>query len=231
MIDFAPMAVWNEMVGSLPVTIRNVKGSRGLRIRVAGSGVVVTKPRWVSKKAAVEFVAESEAWIAKELSRRAARPLDRVLYRGVEHEIKQATFPPVRLADGAFWAPGEQESDRLAEVLVWLRRRAKPLLRESVSRWSPLLGVSPTKVGVRDQTSRWGSCSSRGSVSLNWRLVMAPPEVLEYIVIHELAHLKEHNHSARFWALVAAHCPEYRLHEEWLSANGEPLIELGRELF
>src|SRR5262249_51456530 len=77
-------------------------------------------------------------------------------------------------------------------------------------------GCTVRKVTIRNQRSRWGSCSRRGSISLNWRLVQAPPEVLDYVIIHELMHLREMNHSARFWALVEAACPDFRASERWL---------------
>ena len=222
------MASWCETVGPFPVRIRNVKGSRRIRIRVEGKSVVVTKPRWVSKKAAVQFVVDCDAWITREIEKVAGRPLDRLHYRGVEHEILHAGVPPVRLANGQFWAPGETQEERLENVIEWMKRRARPVLREAVVRWSLTMGVEPQRVGVRDQTSRWGSCSSTGGVSFNWRLVMAPPDVLEYIVVHELAHLTEHNHSQRFWSIVEAHCPNYRDHERWLDEHNDALIQLGR---
>lgn len=212
----------------LPLTIKNVKGSRGIRIRVDRRGVVVTKPYWVSKKAAVAFVDESRPWIEKEHAKQSAVQIDRILYRGVEHEIRQATHPPVRAAGSIIWAHGDDEQERLENALSWMKRRAKPVLREVVSRWSEEMGLRPTRVGVRDQVSRWGSCSSTGSLSFNWRLIMAPPEVLEYIVVHELAHIQEHNHSRRFWALVARHCPEYKRHEAWLNKHNDSIIQLGR---
>jgi predicted metal-dependent hydrolase len=212
----------------LPLTIKNVKGSRGIRIRVDRRGVVVTKPAWVSKKAALAFVQEKRDWIESQHKHRASLPADKVLFRGEVFEIKAASYPPVRAAENVIWAPGESEADRLEATLQWMKRRAKLVIREAVSRWSTAMGVSPKRVGVRDQVSRWGSCSHVGSLSFNWRLIMAPQEVLEYIVIHELAHIKELNHSRRFWMVVAAHCPEYKKHEAWLNANNDALIHLGR---
>lgn len=212
----------------LPLTIKNVKGSRGIRIRVDRRGVVVTKPAWVSKKAALAFVEEKRDWIEGQHKKRSVMPANRVLFRGEVFEVKPASYPPVRAAEGAIWAPGETECDRLEATLEWMKRRSRPVLREAVSRWALALGVSPKRVGVRDQVSRWGSCSHAGSLSFNWRLIMAPQEVLEYIVIHELAHMRELNHSRRFWAIVAEHCPNYKDHESWLNEHNDALIQLGR---
>ena len=85
-----------------------------------------------------------------------------------------------------------------------MHRRSKPVIRDAVARWSAEMGIVVKRVSVRDQRSRWGSCSDRGSLSFNWRLIMTPQAVLEYIVVHEMAHIEEHNHSRRFWSLVGS---------------------------
>ena len=78
-------------------------------------------------------------------------------------------------------------------------------------------------MAIRDQKSRWGSCSQKGNVNFNWKLVMAPPPALDYVVVHELCHLYEFNHSPRFWALVARHVPDYEVWKKWLKAHGKEL--------
>lgn len=213
---------------NLGVVIRNRKGARKITIRVDHKGVTVTKPSWVSRRDAESFLSESHAWIQKQLDARQAVPRDRVYYRGDECRVLEASVPPVRFAESQFWAPGDTEEERLEAVMVWLKRRSRPLIREAVHRWGVQMGVQPTRIGLRDQTSRWGSCSSTGSLSFNWRLVMAPVDVLEYIVVHELAHLVEHNHSRRFWQIVEHHCPMYRQCEDWLDTHGERLLLAGR---
>ncbi|MFI5347815.1 MAG: M48 family metallopeptidase [Elusimicrobiota bacterium] len=92
-----------------------------------------------------------------------------------------------------------------------------------VSHWAPRLGVTFGRVKVKDQKSRWASCSREGHLNFNWRLTLASPETLDYVVIHELAHRLEMNHSRRFWAHVETHCPDYRVHRRWLRKNGEAL--------
>jgi predicted metal-dependent hydrolase len=100
------------------------------------------------------------------------------------------------------------------------RRRARALVHELVGKEAPLLGVSAGRIAIRDQCTRWGSCSSRGTLSFNWRLVLAPLEVAAYVVVHELCHLREPNHSPRFWQLVAAARPGYREERRWLAEHG-----------
>lgn len=99
------------------------------------------------------------------------------------------------------------------------REGARRKLEERLAYWSPRLGVGYGRVSVRDQRTLWGSCSPQGDLSFNWRLVFAPEAVLDYVVIHELAHRREMNHSKRFWAIVAAFSPGYREHRKWLHEN------------
>jgi len=89
---------------------------------------------------------------------------------------------------------------------------------------APALGVTYRQVQIRGQRTRWGSCSSRGTLSFNWRLALAPLEVLDYVVVHELCHLREPNHSSRFWRLVASRRPGWRRQRDWLTFNGPELL-------
>ena len=86
------------------------------------------------------------------------------------------------------------------------------------------MGVAYDQIQIRNQRTKWGSCSSRGTLSLNWRVIMAPPAISAYLVVHELAHLREPNHSAAFWAIVAEYDPAYERHRAWLKTNGTDLI-------
>ena len=103
------------------------------------------------------------------------------------------------------------------------REAARAKLEERLAHWSAKVGVDFGRVSVRDQKTRWGSCSSKGDLSFNWRLVFAPQAVLDYVVIHELAHRREMNHSKRFWAIVAEYSPDYREHRRWLHENHRAL--------
>jgi predicted metal-dependent hydrolase len=102
----------------------------------------------------------------------------------------------------------------------WYYAQAQRWCATQASAWATSLGVTWTRLQVRDQRARWGSCSTQGALSFNYRLVMAPPAVLAYVVLHELAHRREMNHSPRFWALIAAHCPAYREAVAWLKRYG-----------
>jgi len=105
-----------------------------------------------------------------------------------------------------------------------VRRAARELVTMVAEEEAAALGVAYRRIELRDQRTRWGSCSSRGTLSFNWRLVLAPFEVLDYIVVHELCHLREPNHSPRFWRLVASRRPGWRRQRDWLNEHGPELL-------
>jgi predicted metal-dependent hydrolase len=105
----------------------------------------------------------------------------------------------------------------------YYQREAEKLIRTRIQIWSSQMKLFPKALKFRNQKTRWGSCTSRGSIQINWRLIGAPIEVIDYILIHELAHLKHMNHSEEFWALVAAYCPDFEQSEKWLKENQSAL--------
>ncbi len=111
-------------------------------------------------------------------------------------------------------------------LVKWYRRKAQHYIISRTAYWSEEMGLSFNKIFIKDQDSRWGSCSSLRNLNFNWRIIMAPDEVIDYLLIHELAHLKEMNHSTAFWKLVAQYDPEYKLHRQWLKDNGKAIFLL-----
>lgn len=112
------------------------------------------------------------------------------------------------------------------EILYrWVKKRAALAIKQSVWHQGRKMGlnVDHCRIHVRDQKSRWGSCSTTGVISFNFRIALAPKEVMDYVVLHELVHLSVRNHSRRFWAEVERHCPDYRLHKRWLKLNADRL--------
>ncbi|MBI5744128.1 MAG: M48 family metallopeptidase [Elusimicrobia bacterium] len=103
------------------------------------------------------------------------------------------------------------------------KRRARELINSRVAHWAAALGLEYKKIFIKNQRSMWASCSARGNLNFNWRLAAAPPEALDYVVIHELCHLREMNHSRAFWAHVLAACPDYKAHRRWLRNNTDLL--------
>lgn len=182
-----------------------------------------------AKKAAAESaLARLGEWVFEHNARLTQRPelSDDVCWLlGNEFRISPAALRSIQFKDQTLFLP--EDCDLTATTERWLRAKAKAEIAPRIERYCREMGVTITKLTVRDQRSKWGSCSSRGTISMNWRLVMAPPELIDYLVVHELAHRIEMNHSPRFWAIVAKHCPEYRNAEKWLKENSDRLMAWG----
>ncbi len=145
---------------------------------------------------------------------RSPLPLERV----VEREGKLLLQIPACI-------PADHLAERVRHLAErWLRAQARHHLQQRVNDLAIRLNVTPGPLAVKDTRSRWGSCSARGNLSFNWRLIMAPPWIIDYLVAHELAHLRELNHSPRFWAVVRRVCPDYQSHRIWLRLAGERLM-------
>lgn len=169
---------------------------RSIRLQLRDDGsLLVRAPRWMSRREVDAFVASKERWICEKRA---------ILARGN------------RDWGGAALSP---------EELAQLRKAAQVDLGARLEKWSARLGVHPTKLTIRTQHARWGSCSSRGAISLNALLLLAPETVRDYVVVHELCHIKEMNHSRRFWAEVARILPNYAESRDWLKNNGHALLQ------
>ena len=202
-----------------------------LRVRPDGS-LRVTIPRGGSRAEAIAFIGRQLAWITRERARvrREQAPChwtdgSIILLQGEPVTITVAVTPSgtvahyggrsVRVTDVSDVRPDiERDLRELA------RQRLVPRLHEIAVRY----GLTVARVSIRNQRSRWGSCSRTGAVALNFRLLQMPPAVCDYVLIHELMHLKQPNHGRRFWALVEAACPDYRDAERWLRISGRALF-------
>lgn len=224
------LAVENKLV---PLEfIRNTR-ARHYILRLTPEGVArVTIPWGGSKTQAHAFAQTKTDWLARQLQRAAKRrqasdwkPGSKILYRGewvriavrIDHGRQIVEF-----ADQSF-VLRTKESDLKVAIEKRLRAHAEveipPLVHAAAERHN----VEIAQVQIRNQRSRWGSCSSRGTISLNWRLVQIPDFVRDYLIIHELMHVREMNHSARYWQHVAAACPDYQKAEKWLDTHSELL--------
>lgn len=129
-----------------------------------------------------------------------------------------------RLRDGRLVAGGGSRAQVLAAIDRWYRREARARIEPLVTLEGERLGLRAKKLRIGNQRTRWGSCSTTGTLSFNWRLVMGRPESLHYVVVHELIHIRHHNHSRAFWADVAAAFPEYKREAAWLRAHERGLL-------
>ena len=219
---------------------RNTQARRyTLRVHAATRDVVLTMPARGSLREAKIFAQKHAAWIAARLKRLpqvepfvhgTVLPL-----RGTPHRVEHR--PRSR---GTVWIEcgddGEQilcvagDAPHVARRLRdYLKREAKRDLDAASRAAAQALGVGLARVSIRDQISRWGSCSTTGVLSYSWRLILAPSFVLEYLAAHEAAHLIEMNHSPRFWRLVEKVCPDFRRAKAWLDAHGSDLHRYGAE--
>jgi predicted metal-dependent hydrolase len=208
-----------------------------LRIQAASRDVVLTMPLRGSVRAAKLFAQKNGGWIAARMARLpvAAPFRDGAVLpvRGEAHRIEHRAG-----ARGTVWTECGSTGDQLLcvagraphvgrRIEDFLKREARRDLEAASRRAAERLGVAIKRVSVRDQSSRWGSCSSTGLLSYSWRLIMAPPFVLDYVAVHEVTHLKEMNHSPRFWRLVGAHCEDAARAKAWLDAHGGDLHRYG----
>lgn len=212
------------------VQVRVSSRAKKLRLLATGEGIRLVIPKRTKWMIAERFVLASRSWIfetqARVDQRQRLLDLGVIDWRGEQFSIVESDDRSgVCLGQGVIFAGHPEKYGRRMLVEKWMRGRARSEFESKIDTWGQLMDLMPEKLRVADQRSRWGSCSSRKTLSLNWRLMMAPESVLDYIVIHELAHLKEMNHSSRFWQLVAQFCPEYRQAEKWLKENGPRLMQ------
>jgi predicted metal-dependent hydrolase len=195
---------------TVSVRVRESQRARRVRVTVAPRRPVeAVVPRRVSDRQLDRFLDEVRPWIARKLSELSARParlgLDcpGVVWVGLEPRIAPARDP--------------------AAIERWYREEARRRIAAVAEYEGRRLGVTHGTIGIRDPRTRWGSCSSRGNLSFSWRLVIAPTEVLEYVVVHELCHLRELNHSKRFYRLLDEARPTWRADAAWLREHGHEL--------
>ena len=168
---------------------------RTISLQVTPKGLVVRAPRYATDEEIARTVKKNEAWIAK--------------HTAAMEERLRSRQPAEKLT--------EEELRRLAE-------EAKRVIPQRVAHFAPLVGVTYSHITIRNQKTKWGSCSSKGGLNFNCLLMLAPPEVLDSVVVHELCHRIEPNHSARFYAEVLRVCPDYRKWDRWLKENGSALM-------
>lgn len=199
-----------------------------LRLNSSGTGVIVTVPKGVSRGRALEFTERSRSWIEERVRSRGG--LIRLEHghvlplRGVSHEIRHVDsrrgLVNLDSMRSLIHVPGEP-AHVTRRLLDFLKAEAREDLTEASKRYAALMGVSYRRIIIRDQKSRWGSCSSTGELSYSWRLILTPDYVLDYVAAHEVAHLRHLDHSARFWRLVLTHCPNAAKAKNWLREHGQ----------
>lgn len=223
---------------ALPYTVRRSDRARRARIVVDPAGVEVVVPRRMALRHVEPFVREKRPWIERTLRRlreaEAGRPAPRLTDGGSVPHLGEALALRVRVEPGRTRPHVARRGAELRVALppegslrsaleAFYRRRARVEVAARLDAACARAGTRYTTLSIRAQRTRWASCSSTGAMSFNWRLLLAPAEILDYVVEHEVAHLELLDHSERFWALLASRCPEYRQHERWLRLHGPSL--------
>jgi predicted metal-dependent hydrolase len=240
MVSDTPVAgsalLGGKMVGySVRISLR----AKRLRIGVTPEdGLVVVAPVGFDVRLLPALLKSKESWVLHHLQlmeQCQARPAPCALengmlvpYRGgslkLNYRLGVTRNRVSRRRDELYvWLQHHDDESVRRALDGWYRAEARGLITARARELASQYGVSYQRIFIKAQKARWGSCSSRRNLNFNWRLVLAPPEILDYIVIHELTHLNEMSHSRHFWQLLAARCPEYRHHEAWLKEYGATL--------
>ncbi len=227
-------------------TLRRSHRASKVRISVSPDTVEVIAPHQVSEDLIKQFVLDKQQWVIAALGKVAARqkkfadhtafyqPGVAMTYQGTSYainlKITSAKRLKVEFSDGftvhipADLAPANRHEAIKSALAAWLQKQAKHQVGNHVENHAGKYGLIPRSISIKSQKSRWGSCGIHNDIHINWLLMAAPPEVLEYVVVHELCHVRVKNHSADFWALVVLHLPDYKTRRLWLKQHGSTLI-------
>lgn len=211
----------------IDVTLRRSARARRLSLRVSrlDGRVTLTLPNRTPEREAIHFIESRELWLRKHLigirPEHVVQAGGTVPYQGREIAIEAGSVRRTALRDGVLHVPDADTAG--VRVRAFLKLRARDELAAASDRYAAALGRSYHRISLRDTRSRWGSCSSEGVLMYSWRLIMAPRQVLDYVAAHEVAHLVEMNHSARFWAVVEQLFPDHKVCRKWLRDKGGDL--------
>lgn len=221
------------------------KEVKNIGIRITPDGIVrVTSPTFIEDSYVHEVVYKRADWILLKLkligemnksvlNRKYSRG-DSIVYLGMEYKLNVIEEVEgecrIRLKGEEFevhvkpeWDEEEREKSIRAGLVEWYKHEAFKQFKDRTRFYSEILKLYPDNIRVKEQKSVWGSCSSKNNINFNWKLIMAPQAVLDYIVVHEICHLKHRDHSKNFWGLVEQTMPDYRSRRKWLKENGRNL--------
>ncbi len=218
--------------GSPPVEVHLKRSSRArrfsLRVSRLDGKVTLSMPLRAREGEALAFLKGNEDWLRQTLSAMPASALRAVGHgaaipvEGRDLVLTPATGRGVRVEEDRLLVPGDSATAG-PRVAAWLKVLARDRLATASTRYAGLVGRRYTSLAIRDTRSRWGSCSPDGRLMYSWRLILAPPQVLDYVAAHEVAHLVELNHSPAYWRVVTGICPDWKRRRDWLKANGSIL--------
>jgi len=223
------------------------KKAKRICITIKNSKVRVAVPMDINIDKAKSFVEEHKDWINKNFQKHIGNNHtpkyvtgEKLPYRGRNYPLKiveSNTSPNFAIFKGSqIWVyiPENLTNTKRSKIIsklltIWYKGQAEKTLPEMTRYYSKLMNISFAKIRIKDQQTRWGSCSSKKNINLNWRLIMAPNQVAAYVIIHELAHINYMNHSRDFWFLVSNYFPDYMKWKKWLKGNGNQLLLIAME--
>lgn len=238
-VEVVPLRqTWLDVDGfDVPVTIAENPRSRRLTLRIqpGGEELRMSVPPQTPFREVDAFLQKHRNWVAARLSRmpkvQSIAEGEIINLRGLPHLVVhigrgRGVVKSVLLEEERQIQVYGDERHLPRRVLDFLKKQAREDLLNAVDFHAGRLGVKPKSISIRDSKTRWGSCSSNGTLSFSWRIILAPSDILDYLAAHEVAHLREMNHSPRFWKLVEETCPHTKQSRAWLKANGAMLHAL-----
>ncbi len=223
-----------------PVEIIRSDRKRSVSILLENESVNVRVPKSLSDRRIRELIAKRSSWIKKKIKEAQGRPVakpkeyvsgETFTYLGKNYRLKiiSGNEASVKLSKGYLCVTTlvkdkNREATIKSKLINWYREHAEARLAEKTDRLAGIVGVCPKTIKVRDYKARWGSCSSTGEISYNWKIILAPHRIVDYVVVHELCHLLEHNHSSRYWVHVKRYVRDWKECRDWLKTNSNSLI-------
>lgn len=225
-------------VDGFTVNIKKSARRKTMALKVTHNGVSIHIPSHLPLKIAKQFISQKTDWIKLKLEQQAThRPIEKqycegeiLLFLGERCTLRlqqQETALTVKKIASDIHISGRlnrSSETSLKKVLIhWYKQQAEYYLKSQTQVLAKKTGLIPRSTTVKTYKARWGSCKITGEIQFNWKLMLAPPAVVDYVIVHELCHLTHHNHSAAFWQLVAYHYPEFKQARQWLKTNGSKL--------
>jgi len=207
-------------------------------VRVEDGAVSIVVPKSLAHDRISKILKDKKQWIREKIVlHREALPVSAKEYisgesfsylgRNYRLKLNRGKHTPVKLVQGRLVVTmpnGKNEPHMTRNALIrWFKHNAERKLKEKVERYAPIIGVAPKAIGIKSFKSRWGSCSATGKIDFNWKIITAPNRIVDYVVVHELCHLKHHDHSAKFWKEVEQVVADYRSCKDWLKQHADTL--------
>ena len=215
---------------NFPIKVVRTNRKKSATIKLDGGMVKINVPQSLSDIRVRGLIEKKLQWIKTNLKEQSLKPqskkkefVDGVTFsylgKNYKLQIIEGLTPSIKLSQGflVVTVKGKTSQSKVQSIIeYWYKEKAKKVLTEKTNQLAEKIGVRPKIIFIKNYRSRWGSCSSNGNLSYNWRIIQAPTKIINYVVVHELCHLLEHNHSARYWAHVSTHFPKWKESRDWL---------------